>query len=241
MNVLIVDDEPLAREDLHYLISDSQMVDQIDEADSIENALIKLTASTYDLIFLDIQLGESSGFTLAQHLKTLKSPVQIIFSTAYEQYALDAFNIDAVDYILKPLDQKRVNESLEKAKRRLKVLNAESETKDSKYPSKITITDDGKTYLVDTDEIIYIETDIGKLHIKTKTNDYYSKKTLSKIKELLDPTTFIQIHRSYIINLNYIDTVEPGFNHNYIITLSNKTKVTVSRSFVKDVKNKLNL
>ncbi len=117
LRVLIVDDEMLARDELKYLLHRTKEVDFIEEAESIEEALDKMMDEKPDLLFLDIQLSDDSGFDIAKRLKKMKNPPAIIFATAYDQYALQAFEVDAIDYILKPFDEERVVQAIHKYKK----------------------------------------------------------------------------------------------------------------------------
>ena len=117
LRVLIVDDEMLARDELKYLLHRTKEVDFIEEAESIEEALDKMMDEKPDLLFLDIQLSDDSGFDIAKRLKKMKNPPAIIFATAYDQYALQAFEVDAIDYILKPFDEERVVQAVHKYKK----------------------------------------------------------------------------------------------------------------------------
>ena len=233
----------LAREDLHYLIDELGIAEEIDEAESIENAMINLTHERYDILFLDIQLGNETGFTLAERIHELDKPIQIIFATAYEQFALDAFNVDAVDYLLKPFDKKRVEKALDKAQQRIKARKltlAEGEVK-PKFPSKVSLLCSGKTHLFDIHNIIYLESRLGEVIIITKHGEWKTKKPLTTIKKQLDPAFFLQVHRSVIVNIDQIISLEPAENHNYTLTLQQGKKITVARTYVKDVKKRLQI
>ncbi len=114
VKVLVVDDEMLARDELKYLLQRTKEVDEIEEADCIEDALEILMDDKPDIVFLDIQLSDDNGFEIANILKKMKSPPAIVFATAYDQYALQAFEVDALDYILKPFDEERIAQTLKK-------------------------------------------------------------------------------------------------------------------------------
>lgn len=236
MQILIVDDEPLAREELRYLLEQNKLVTGIAEADSVESAQKELLQQNFDLIYLDIELGEESGFVLAKKLKEISRRPRIIFATAYNQYALDAFEVNAIDYILKPFDQKRVNQSLEK------VASFISEsTPISQDNQLISITTDDKTAIIKKADIILVYVEAGYLNLVTKQKTYKSRQTLMHFASLLEPQKFMQVHRSFIINIDEIVMAEPSFNNTYQLTMSNQEKVPVARSYVNKMKSALNM
>lgn len=236
MQILIVDDEPLAREELRYLLEQNKLVTGIAEADSVESAQKELLQQNFDLIYLDIELGEESGFVLAKKLKEISRRPRIIFATAYNQYALDAFEVNAIDYILKPFDQKRVNQSLEK------VASFISEsTPISQGNQLISITTDDKTAIIKKSDIIFVYVEAGYLNLVTKQKTYKSRQTLMHFASLLEPQKFMQVHRSFIINIDEIVMAEPSFNNTYQLTMSNQEKVPVARSYVNKMKSALNM
>lgn len=236
MQILIVDDEPLAREELHYLLEQNKLVTGIAEADSVESAQKELLQQNFDLIYLDIELGEESGFVLAKKLKEISCRPRIIFATAYNQYALDAFEVNAIDYILKPFEQKRVNQSLEKV-----VSFISEKTSISQNNQLISITTDDKTAIIKKDDIILVYVEAGYLKLVTKQKTFKSRQTLMHFASLLEPQKFMQVHRSFIINIDEIVMAEPSFNNTYQLTMSNQEKVPVARSYVNKMKLSLNM
>lgn len=129
MNILVVDDEPLARDELSYLLKQNLLVDAVDQADSIATAISKLLKGKIDVIFIDISLNDENGFELADELKKLAQPPLIIFATAFDSFAVKAFDIDAIDYILKPFEQMRIDQALEKAQIAMIALQTKKNTR----------------------------------------------------------------------------------------------------------------
>lgn len=237
MQILIVDDEPLAREELRYLLEQNQLVTEVFEADSVESAQKVLLQKSFDLIYLDIELGEESGFSLAKKLKEISKRPRIIFATAYNQYALEAFEVNALDYVLKPFDQKRIDQSLEK------VVNFMPVEKNSAYNNSqvISVTSDDKTAIIKKSDIIYVYTESGHLNLVTRNKVFKSRQTLLHFASLLNPKEFMQVHRSFVVNIAEVVMVEPSFNNTYQLTMSNQEKVPVARSYVNKMKFALNM
>lgn len=245
MKVLIVDDEPLARDELEYLLSQNQVVTKVQQADSIAAAITQLVATPMDLVFLDISLSNENGFDLADKLHQLATPPLVVFATAYDQYAVRAFNIDAIDYVLKPFEQRRIDQALAKAETALQTRGVDQlETNTMPMPranAVISITEDEKTRVLKQRDILAAFVENGELVIITSTQRIGAHQTLSWLLTRLAPEQFMQIHRSMVVNVNAVSEVEPWFNHTYQITLTNGEKMPVSRSFVKDMKQRLNM
>ena len=239
MQVLIVDDEPLARGELKYLLAQNKNVGSILEADSIGNAKQLIVSKQIDLIFLDIQLGDENGFELADQIKKISKRPQIIFATAYDQYALDAFNANALDYILKPFEQSRVYEAIEKGAS-TNIEGSDDANKSHNNP-RISITSEDKTRVINKQDIITVYVENGDLIVVTKRDQFRTKQALVHFQNLLDPHQFLQVHRSFLINLNEVKAAEPSFNHTYELTMTDDNKVPVSRSFVNAMKRALGM
>ena len=236
MNVLIVDDEALAREELAFLVKDNVKIASVHEADTIDAAFRIISEFKIDLLFLDIQLGNENGFDLADDLKERKNAPKIIFATAYDQYALDAFNASAVDYVLKPFEQERINEAIEKVSEIEPVRDLTRITN-----PRISITEDEKTAVILKSDIIAAYVENGDLIVNTTQRLFRTKQTLVKFAESLDREHFLQVHRSYLVNLDKIASVEPSFNHTYELTMNDGSKIPVSRSFIAEMKRALSM
>lgn len=236
MQILIVDDEPLAREELRYLLEQNQHVSQIFEAADIATAQRQLMNQQVDLVFLDIQLGADNGFTLAKRLKDISARPRIIFATAYDQYALDAFNANALDYILKPFEQSRVDEAIQKG------LSTQQKAPNFQdHNPRISITSEDKTNIINKTDIIYASVEQGALIIQTTSARYQTRQTLVHLQNQLDPHRFMQVHRSYIVNLDQVSQTEPSFNHTYELTMVNGDKIPVGRAYVAAMKTALGM
>lgn len=187
MKVAIIDDEPLARMELRYLLQETNEVTAIYEGDSIEDAFQIILADQPDLLFLDIHLTEESGLDLAKRLARIPHSPLIIFATAYDNYALDAFEVNAIDYVLKPFEQERIEKSIQKAKR---VLDAKSKEKSlqskEKNSNRLTIETNERIYLLDFADIIYCEVQGKETTVYTKAGNYTSQTSLAAIEKYLN-------------------------------------------------------
>lgn len=244
MKVLIVDDEPLARNELHYLLKENALINAIDEADGVMAADQKVNANHPDLVFLDIKLDDGNGMALARRWKKLPQPPAVVFATAYDNYAIDAFNEAAVDYILKPFDPERINEAVNRvAKIRGTADQSENISEQAAWQNpRLSITIDDKTMVIQKRDVMYIETQGGYTHLHLRNDKLLiSRQTLTSIVQLLNPRHFIRIHRGFIVNLDEIDEMQPSFNHTYELTLKDGSKIPVSRSYVAKTKKAIGL
>lgn len=237
MRVLIVDDEPLARNELHYLLNQQNVIDHIDEADSIEETLTALLTGTYDLLFLDINLMNESGLTLAEKINKMPSPPLIVFATAHDMYAVKAFELNALDYILKPFEPERIKQTIEKARHANK---GEENTVSSSQSQTISVQVDDKIYVLNLKDIIALYVEEGVLHICTIHQTFVVHESLSTYEKKLDQR-FLRIHRSSIINKSYIISAEHWFNNTYQVKLEKNIKLQVSRSYIKTFKQEIGL
>jgi len=244
LRVLIVDDEMLARDELKYLLTRTKEVDVIDEAENIEEALDKMVDYKPDLLFLDIQLSEDNGIDFAKRLKKMKNPPSIVFATAYDQYALQAFEVDAIDYILKPFDEERIVKTINKYKK-LKHREDSMEEKRgadiSSIMNKLALSIEESIELVKMEDIIYTGLEDGKVVVKTIKQTFIVNDPLVILEKKLPQEYFIRVHRSYIVNSNHILEVQPWFNSTYNITTKDGSKIPVSRTYVKEFKRLLGI
>ncbi|VTS41033.1 two-component response regulator [Streptococcus porcinus] len=243
MKVAVIDDEPLARMELSYLLQQTQEVENIFEGESIEDAFQIILTDQPDLLFLDIHLTDESGLDLAKRLTKVPHAPLIIFATAYDNHAVEAFEVNALDYILKPFEETRIKKAIEKAKLALEVQNANylSQPKADKTVERLTIETDERIYLLPFSDIIYCEVQGKETTVYTKKGSYTSHTSLSAIEKNLTSDRFLKVHRAYIINQEEIKEIQPWFNQTYQVTMSNQGKVPVSRSYIKSFKQQLGL
>lgn len=239
MQALIVDDEPLARNELKYLLNQIGSFSQIEEAENIEETLEQLLSHEFDVIFLDINLLEESGLDLAKKINKMKHVPHIIFATAHDTYAVQAFELEATDYILKPFEKSRIEQAIKK------ITNAEShhtiETKQVNQDEVLPIEIEDRIYVLNINDIIAISVNQGVTTINTVETEYETSEPLSFYEKKLNDTKFLRIHRASIINKKHIQSVEHWFNSTYQVTLTGNIKLQVSRSYMKTFKSEIGL
>lgn len=239
MRAMIVDDEAPARSELRYLLEETGRIDGIMEASSAREAVERLMDGKVDVMFLDIQMPKTSGMQLAEALHKLKNPPAIVFVTAYSEYALDAFGVDAVDYLMKPMEPERLAQALDKVQGRMKPEEPQSHSAVERIP----VVKSGRKVLVPIDQIRYIEAKDDYSCIYTDTDRYLSVISLAQLEAKLSPHGFFRVHRGYIVNLQYVEDVEvvsSGVMQLGIQGVEGK-KISVSRRRVVQLKRALGL
>ncbi|MBN2656990.1 MAG: response regulator transcription factor [Spirochaetales bacterium] len=245
LKVLIVDDEKPARDEMTFLLKGIEDITISGVAENGEEAL-KIAGNVYpDIIFLDINMAEMNGFQLTEKLHATGQNPGIIFTTAYDQYALQAFDIRAVDYILKPVEEDRLISSIEKFRSQRGGGNDRRDysaleqiikrlQRDNKVPRYLSIGL-GDSYLpVSFGDIITISARGRTVTIHTKKGDYRHCRSIGEMEDLLSDGNFFRCHRSYIINLDFIEKIGIWFNNTYQIQMKHfSEKITVSRSYIK--------
>jgi two-component system LytT family response regulator len=243
IKVVIVDDEPLAREYIRQLLKDDSQIEIIGEAGNGRAALAVIAAQKPDLIFLDVQMPEMDGLELLKKMDRKRLPA-IIFTTAYEEYAIRAFEFHAFDYLLKPFDENRFRQSVEDAKNRYhnqtereQEQNQVTELlknveKPPRYLERLLIKQNGRIVFLKTDDIYWLKADDKYVHIHFgKNNRHLVRQTLAALKSQLDPQRFAQIHRSAIINVERIKELQPMFGGEHSIVMEDDSELTLSRNF----------
>ena len=237
LKCIIVEDEFPAREELKYFILKHENFQLENEFENPIDALKFLEKNKVDCIFLDINMPELDGMNLARILQKLDPELKIIFITAYREYAVDAFEIRAFDYLLKPYSEARITQLLDNL---TKSQNKFPIPKEVSKINKVTVLHHDKMIVLPVDKICYIEVVDKESTIYTENNKYVSKFKLSKWQEILPADKFYRTHRSYIVNLDKIIEIEPWFNGTYLLKLENISfKVPVSRANAKEFKEML--
>ncbi len=244
MHILIVDDEPLARNELAYLINQCSKNIIISEADDEASALDVINHETIDSVFLDIHLTSENGLDIADKINSLPTPPDIVFATAYDDYAIKAFERDAKDYILKPFTLERVHQTISRlavnSQQSLKAMTVPTNPSNTKF-KRIPVEAGDRIVLLDVNDILAIEVQKGDTTIYTAEEEYYDNQPLIKWQEKLSDYEFLRVHRSYLIQIDAIKEVQPWFNQTYQITLVNGMSIPVSRSYLKAFKEVLGL
>ncbi|MGI6230619.1 MAG: LytR/AlgR family response regulator transcription factor [Tractidigestivibacter sp.] len=205
MRAMIVDDEEPARSELKYLLQETGRVESITEASSVREAIESLMDSRPDVIFLDISMPKTNGMQLAEALHKIKTPPAVVFVTAYSEYALEAFDVNAIDYLMKPVETKRLIQALDKVQERIK-----PQPKNFSFTERIPVVKNGRKLFISPDQIRYIEAKDDYSCIYTgETERYLSTISLAKLEQRLEPHGFFRVHRGYIVNLNYVEGYDP--------------------------------
>ncbi|HUO61389.1 MAG TPA: LytTR family DNA-binding domain-containing protein [Candidatus Acidoferrales bacterium] len=243
LSVVIVDDEQLARDELVYLLQDIPELDVIAQGKNGLEAVNLIREFSPDLVFLDVQMPGLDGFGVIKKLVERKvDPPQIIFATAYDQYAVRAFEVNALDYLLKPFDKKRVVQAVEKARKNVEAAVPAAEKLDTlvrlleqqkPQTSKILLKSGGRLFLVDQKEICFASIEDGVITVVAHHMEGQSNcRTLEELLASLDPAMFWRAHRSFLVNINRIKEVVPWFKSSYQIRMDDKkqTEIPVSRA-----------
>lgn len=246
MHILCIEDEPLAMDELVYIIQDIGPHHHIYTAQNPSEAFIQLMKHPIDVIFLDIQLADESGMEFAHRIQSLDQQPGIIFATAYESYALEAFRANAIDYILKPYDEDLIRQALCKAEKFL-MSNTSDPTFSSHADSPsqnqdvLSLKHDDVVDIIQISDILAMGIEGGIVQVYTHVGQYPSHDRLHHLIELLPPHTLFQVHRSFYIRLSAVTQVQPWFNQTLQVTLSNQVKIPVSRHYVHKFKDALNI
>ncbi|MED1740351.1 LytTR family DNA-binding domain-containing protein [Bacillus swezeyi] len=238
LKVLIVDDEMFARDELKYLLERTQEVDAVDEAEHIEEAFDKMADQKPDLLFLDIDLSGENGFDIAKRLKNMSAPPAVVFATAYDEYALQAFEVDAIDYVTKPFDEHRIRQTIKKYKR---MYPDNKEERQLSGHERLALGIDESIVILDPNEIVYAGLKDGQVTVKTFDQAYTVHDTLVMLEQKLPQSVFIRIHRSFLANMDYIKEVRPWFNSTYNLLMKDGSTIPVSRTYAKELKKLLHM
>ena len=251
IKTIIVDDEPLAREKLRGFLEKEGDVEIIGECRDGREALEAIEGEGPDLVFLDVQMPEMDGFEVLDNLEPEDLPT-VIFVTAYDQYALKAFDVHAVDYLLKPFDRKRLGEALGRArselerqqvgdvKRQLLALLRDVESRRSKYPARLVIKTSGRVVFLKVDEIDWVDAAGNYVRLHAGAESHMLRETMGRLEERLDPEKFLRIHRSTIVNIERIQELQQQFHGDYLVVLKNGQRLTLSRSYRDRIQELLN-
>lgn len=234
ISCIIVEDELPAREELKYFLNEEKEIKLIAEFDNPLDTLNFLENNTADVIFLDINMPDMNGISLGKIITKMCPSMKIVFITAYKDYAVDAFEIKAFDYLLKPYSEGRIRNLLKS------LINIKSEVVSSiKNTSlkKITVNIDERLYVISLTDVDYIEASEKETLIFSNQKKYVSKIKISKWEEMLKGNNFYRCHRSFIVNLDKITEIEQWFNSSWIIKIKNyTTAIPVSRNNIKELK-----
>jgi two-component system, LytTR family, response regulator len=243
IRVLVVDDEPLAREKIRRMAKDDPEVRIVGECTNGAEAIEAVQALAPDLLLLDVQMPEVGGFAVLEALRSNGAHLPpVIFITAYDHYAVRAFEVNALDYLLKPFDRDRFRAAIERAKRSIRreqapalderiVALLEQLRGQQKYHERLVVKTGGRVFFLNTDEVDWVEAEGNYVSIHTGKKSYLLRETISSLEAQLDPKKFIRIHRSSIVNINRIKELQPWSHGEYHVILQDGTQLTLSRSY----------
>ena len=227
MKAIIIDDERLARVELRRLLTPFKEIEIVDEAVNAEDAVKKIEEHNPDVIFLDIQMPGKNGFEL---LEELDSVPLVIFTTAYDEYALKAFDYNAMDYLLKPVEPKRLEETVKKLLERYQKLQLREANKDILTENDQVFVKDGeKCWFVKLETVKLLESEGNYVRLYFDEHKPLILRTLNYLDERLDSKTFFRANRKHIINLKWVDSIEPWLNGGLLVKLKSGQKIEVSR------------
>lgn len=241
ITAMIVDDEPLARHGLRAVLSGVEDLSIVAEASDGEEALSSVLEHRPDVLFLDIQMPEMDGFDLLGSLPPDVMPL-VVFVTAYDEFAVKAFDTRALDYILKPFDADRIHTSLHRIREMLQMKDGAEYSRQieeivrtfrpaKRFLERVMVRNGGKIHFVPVGDIVWCEADADYLRLHTAGGVHTIRGTIGAFAEELDPAQFVRIHRSSIVRLNAIRELRPGPHGEYTALLDQGTVLTVSRSY----------
>lgn len=228
MRALVIDDERLARKELISLLAEHPQIEVIGEAVNADEAFEMINKLDPDLLFLDIQMPGKTGFELLEMLDRVPA---VIFTTAYDEYALQAFDVNALDYLLKPIQPERLTECISKVSEQTQA-SSDSEQETNKklgLEDQVFVKDGDKCWFVGLSKIRLFESDGNYIKVHFDTNRPMIHKSLNALDEKLDQRSFFRASRKHIINLSWLESIEPWFNGGLMVKLKGGDKVEVSR------------
>lgn len=247
--VMIAEDERMVREELAYFLQQQEDIILCPSAENGRQLLELYQQYQPEVIFLDIHMPSLSGMEVAKTIKNQKnderSELQLpffVFTTAYDEYAVEAFNLEAVDYLLKPYEMERLNEAIQRVRKHLQQMNkqeVQQQARPANLSSRLLIDNGEKMVIVSPDSIFYAAKEDRSTKIVTEQQVIHTKMTLQELESKLQGAPFFRPHRSYLVNLDYVREITPWFNgaYNLILMDQKKTQIPVSRSSARELFN----
>ena len=243
LNVLIVDDEPLAREGMQLLLREEPSVTTIAQARNGDEAVSMIRAERPDLVFLDVQMPQLDGFGVLREIGADLMP-PVIFVTAHDQYAIKAFEVNAIDYLLKPVTRERCSQALARVRERISQ-GADNQHVMSllqqlaappQYLKRVALRSGGKTSFVSLEDILFVQAAENYVQLNLKSSRHLLHVPIATLEASLDPREFLRIHRSIIVNVRHVRELETGPHGEFIVVLQGGTKLQSSRSYHDKIK-----
>lgn len=250
IRALIVDDEPLARRRIKSLLAHDSTVDVIGECSDGYKAVTSITQLTPDLVFLDVQMPAMNGFDVIKTIGPEQMPT-VIFVTAYDQYALKAFEVNALDYLLKPFDRRRFQKTLERAKAMVRGLqngNVNNQLlsllgnlrREQEMPDRFIIKSGGRVVFLRAEEIDWMRAVGNYIRLQVGRDSHLMRETMTGMEANLNPDRFMRIHRSTIVNLDRVKEVQPWTKGEYVVIMRDGTRLIMSRRYRERLNERLN-
>jgi two-component system LytT family response regulator len=241
IRAVVVDDEELGRDRLQSLLGEQSDVEIVGVCADGTSAVEMIEREQPDLVFLDVQMPGMDGFEVIENLDPSRLPA-VVFVTAHDGHAIRAFEIHALDFLLKPFDQTRFEKALERARTQLaakqgQVIDSrlvsllEELREERKYPERLIVKSSGRVFFVRAEEIDWVEASGNYVKVHTKADAHLLRESMKNMEGKLDPKTFVRIHRSAIVNIDRIKELEPWFHGEYIVIMRDGTRLTASRVF----------
>ena len=231
---MIVDDEAPARSELKFLLDELGQTEVVAEAASVREAIEKLKEYPCDVMFLDVNMPEATGLQLAEALQHLKFPPAVVFVTAYSEFALDAFKVNAIDYLVKPVETERLSQAISRVREHVS-LHVQAQKSE-----RIPVEKGGKKILIGIDKIRFVMARDDYAYLQTDTDRYFSTVSLAQLEKRLDG--FFRVHRGYLVNLSMVEEIESVSGGTLLLTLNAvDEKIPVSRRRVSALKKALGL
>jgi len=250
IRALIVDDELLARARVKKMLADEPEIEIAGECANGAEAISFIQKHRPDLVFLDVQMPEVSGFDVLRELSPNGWPPAVIFVTAHDQHALEAFEVHALDYLLKPFKQARFRQALQRARQKLNAQDAKGQNErfqewlvaqeQTAYPSRITVKSGEHTVFVEVHEVDYIEAAANYAILHAGATNHILRETLTNLEAKLSPKRFLRVNRSAIVNLERIKAIQPATRGDHVVLLKNGKELTLTRG-VRAIQQRLEL
>lgn len=249
IRAMVVDDEAMARERVVSLLRQEQDIELIGECSDGEQAVNAINSQQPDLVFLDVQMPAVDGFRVIEQVGPEKMPA-VVFVTAYDEYAVRAFEVHALDYLLKPFGRERFQQTLQHARshverrragdlgKRLMALVQDIKPEPQKL-DRLVVKSGGRVFFLRTEDIVWIEAAGNYVRLHLGEDSHLFRETMNGIEARLDPQRFVRIHRSRIVNSDRIKELQPWFNGEYVVVLQNGTRLTLSRGYREKLQERL--
>jgi two-component system LytT family response regulator len=244
IQAVLADDEVLARQKLRQLLREIPEIEIVGEGSSAAETIDLVRTAKPDLLFLDVRMPDMDGFDVVKELSSDGGLMPcVIFTTAYDRYALRAFEIHAVDYLLKPFTLDRFRSATQRAMEQIKAARqnphaaSAKNPNDSSYTQRIVFKSKGRILFLPVSEICWIGAEENYVRICTKSETHLLRETMTHLEEKLDPNTFLRVHRSSIVNLQYVKEVRPEIDGEYGVHMLNGQKIAMSRGYRSRIKN----